>query len=246
MASTFGEHDGVRAGGAERRPRGARVDGRRAPASLYFITMDDAPIDHLQQVESACRAGIRWIQLRMKQASDEEVRDIALAAKGICAPFDCTLIIDDRVAIAAAVDADGVHLGKEDMTVSEARRLLGEDKIIGGTANVAEDIEEHYRQGADYIGLGPYRYTTTKKKLSPILGLEGYRQIMNRLRQEQIDIPVIAIGGIGVEDVALLLDAGLAGVAFSGMLVHAEDPRGLVEALEGEVSRAEALIKVAN
>ena len=232
MASTFGEHDGVRAGGPEQRPGGARAGGRRAPASLYFITMDDASIDHLQQVESACRAGIRWIQLRMKQASDEEVRDIALAAKGICAAFDCTLIIDDRVAIAAAVDADGVHLGKEDMTVSEARRLLGEDKIIGGTANVVEDIEEHYRQGADYIGLGPYRYTTTKKKLSPILGLEGYRQIMNRLRQEQIDIPVIAIGGIGGEDVALLLDAGLAGVAFSGMLVHAEDPKGLVEALE--------------
>jgi thiamine-phosphate pyrophosphorylase len=193
--------------------------------------MDDAPTDHLQQVESACQAGIRWIQLRMKQASDEEVREIALAAKGICAAFDCTLIINDRVAVAAAVDADGVHLGKEDMTVSEARRLLGKDKIIGGTANVAEDIEEHYRQGADYIGLGPYRYTTTKKKLSPILGLEGYRQIMNRLRQEQIHIPIIAIGGIGVEDVAPLLDAGLAGVAFSGVLVHAEDPKGLVEAL---------------
>jgi len=232
MASTFGEQDEVSRHDAERRPGRVRAAGRRVPASLYFITMDDAPIDHLQQVESACRAGIRWIQLRMKQARDEEVRDIALAAKGICAAFDCTLIIDDRVAIAAAVDADGVHLGKEDMTVSEARRLLGEDKIIGGTANVAEDIEEHYRQGADYIGLGPYRYTTTKKKLSPILGLEGYRQIMNRLRQEQIAIPVIAIGGIGVEDVALLMDAGLAGVAFSGMLVHAEDPKGLVEALE--------------
>jgi len=188
---------------------------------LYFITMDDAPIDHLQQIESACRAGIRWIQLRMKQASDDEVRDIAQAAKKICASY-------------------GVHLGKEDMTVGEARRLLGEGKIIGGTANVVEDILEHYRQGADYIGLGPYRYTTTKKKLSPILGLEGYRQIMNQLRQQQIHIPVVAIGGIGVEDVAALLDAGLAGVAFSGMLVHAADPKGLVEALEGEAGRAEA------
>jgi thiamine-phosphate pyrophosphorylase len=200
--------------------------------SLYFITMDDAPIDHLQQIESACRAGIRWIQLRMKRASDDEVRDIAQAAKKICASYGCILIIDDRVAVAAAVGADGVHLGKEDMTVGEARRLLGEGKIIGGTANVVEDILEHYRQGADYIGLGPYRYTTTKKKLSPILGLEGYRQIMNQLRQEQINIPVVAIGGIGVEDVAPLLDAGLAGVAFSGMLVHAADPKGLVEALE--------------
>ena len=238
MASTFREQDGVRAGDAELRPYGAYAGGGRVPARLYFITMDDAPVDHLQQVESACRAGIRWIQLRMKQASDDEVRDVALAAKSICAAFGCTLIIDDRVAVAAAVDVDGVHLGKEDMTVSEARRLLGEGKIIGGTANVVEDILEHYRQGADYIGLGPYRYTTTKKKLSPILGLEGYRQIMNRLRQEGIHIPVIAIGGIEVGDVAPLLDAGLAGVAFSGMLVHAEDPRGLVEVLEGEVSRA--------
>jgi thiamine-phosphate pyrophosphorylase len=259
MASTFREQDGVSAGGAEhdpgglrgydaeRRPGGEHSGGWRVPASLYFITMDGAPIDHLQQVESACRAGIRWIQLRMKQASDADVRDIALAAKVICTVFDCTLIIDDRVAVAAAVGADGVHLGNEDMTVSEARRLLGKDKIIGGTANVAEDIEEHYRQGADYIGLGPYRYTTTKKKLSPILGLEGYRQIMNRLRQEQIHIPVIAIGGIGVEDVAPLLDAGLAGVAFSGMLVHSDNPKGLVEVLEGEVSRASgAPIKAAN
>jgi thiamine-phosphate pyrophosphorylase len=250
MASTFGEQDGVRAGerdsdevrgqDAERRPGEVRSGGRRVPASLYFITMDDAPIDHLQQLESACRAGIRWIQLRMKQASDDEVRDIAQAAKKICAAYDCLLIIDDRVAGAAAVGADGVHLGKEDMTVREARRLLGEGKIIGGTANVVEDILEHYRQGADYIGLGPYRYTTTKKKLSPILGLEGYRQILNRLRQEQIHIPVIAIGGIGVADVAPLLDAGLAGVAFSGMLVHAADPKGLVEVLEGEAGRTEA------
>src|ERR1700744_3520090 len=198
MASTIRKQDGVRAGDAERDSGGGRrqdaerdpaVAGARgwlAPARLYFITMDDAPTDHLQQVETACKAGIRWIQLRMKQAGDEEVRETALAAKRICADHGCTLIIDDRVAVAVAVDADGVHLGKEDMTVSEARRLLGESKIIGGTANVLEDILEHYRQGADYIGLGPYRYTTTKKKLSPILGLEGYRQIMDRLQQERM------------------------------------------------------------
>lgn len=198
---------------------------------LYFLTMDGAPIGHIQQVEAACRAGIRWIQLRMKEAPDEEVRRVALAAKKITDAGDCALIINDRVEVAAQVRADGVHLGKQDMPVSAARRILGEDCIIGGTANTIDDIREHYRQGADYIGLGPYRYTTTKKNLSPILGLEGYRQIMRLLKQAQLSIPVVAIGGIEMKDAGLLFDAGLHGVAFSGMLVHAGDRAAVVESL---------------
>jgi thiamine-phosphate pyrophosphorylase len=126
------------------------------------------------------------------------------------------------------------------MPVSKARQLLGEGKVIGGTANTLEDIRGHYLGGADYIGLGPYRYTTTKKNLSPILGLEGYRRIMNRLEEEGITVPVIAIGGIGVKDVLPLLAAGLYGVAFSGMLVEASDRPGLVRALEAEVGRLAA------
>jgi thiamine-phosphate pyrophosphorylase len=202
--------------------------------------MDGAPIGHLQQVEEACRAGIRWIQLRMKLASDAVFRETALAAKAICDAQGCVLIINDRVEVAAAIDAHGVHLGLEDMPVSEARRRLGEDKIIGGTANTLEDIRGHYIGGADYVGLGPYRYTTTKKNLSPILGLEGYRRIMSRLEEEGVTLPVIGIGGIGVKDVLPLLEAGLYGVAFSGMLVEASDRPGLVRALEGEVGRLAA------
>jgi thiamine-phosphate pyrophosphorylase len=202
--------------------------------------MDGAPIGHLQQVEEACRAGIRWIQLRMKLASDAVFRETALAAKAICDARGCVLIINDRVEVAAAIDAHGVHLGLEDMPVSEARRRLGEDKIIGGTANTLEDIRGHYIGGADYVGLGPYRYTTTKKNLSPILGLEGYRRILSRLEEEGVTLPVIGIGGIGVKDVLPLLEAGLYGVAFSGMLVEASDRPGLVRALEGEVGRLAA------
>jgi thiamine-phosphate pyrophosphorylase len=217
---------------------------------LYFITMDGAvttgaavrtggtPIGHVEQVEAASRAGIRWIQLRMKEATDAEVRDAAKEAKKICDARGCVLIINDRVEIAAAVDAHGVHLGREDMTVREARRLLGENKLVGGTANTLEDIRKHHLEGADYIGLGPYRYTTTKKNLSPVLELEGYRRIMNLLEQERIDIPVVAIGGIGVEAAAPLLDAGVYGIAFSGMLVHAEDRPALVRTLEEQVVRA--------
>ena len=188
-------------------------------ARLYFLTMDDAPIGAVQQVEAACRAGIKWIQLRMKHASDEEMLEAARAVMRVCAMWDCRLIVNDRVHVALEAGADGVHLGKEDMAVHAARGILGPDAIIGGTANTVEDVRELWRQGANYIGLGPYRFTTTKKNLSPILGLEGYRRIMGELRLEGFGLPVFAIGGIQSEEIASLVEAGCSGVAFSGMLV---------------------------
>src|SRR5580658_3587817 len=105
---------------------------------------------------------------------------------------------------------------------------MGAGKIVGGTANTLEDIREHYLGGADYIGLGPYRYTTTKKKLSPILGLEGYRGVMKQMEAEGIAVPVYAIGGIGMEDVGSLVEAGVYGVAFSGLMVSATDRAAVV------------------
>jgi thiamine-phosphate pyrophosphorylase len=199
---------------------------------LYFVTNDEEPVE---QVAMACAAGIKWIQLRMKGASDAEVLAAAVSAKRICAAHDCMLLINDRVEVAMAAGVQGVHLGQLDMPVGDARRLLGADKIIGGTANTLAQLREHYRQGADYIGLGPYRYTTTKKNLSPVLGLEGYRAIMAGLRAEGVDIPVVAIGGIGAADVEPLLAAGLHGVAFSGMLVYAGDPAALVRSLRNDI-----------
>jgi thiamine-phosphate pyrophosphorylase len=203
---------------------------------LYFVTNDDEPVE---QVAMACAAGIRWIQLRMKEASDGEVLAAALAAKPICERYGCMLLINDRVEVAMAAEVQGVHLGQLDMAVAEARRLLGEGRIIGGTANTIAELREHWRQGTDYIGLGPYRYTTTKKSLSPVLGLEGYRAIMTELRAEGVAVPVVAIGGIGVADVAPLLEAGLHGVAFSGMLAHAADPAALVGSLRNEIKMYE-------
>jgi thiamine-phosphate pyrophosphorylase len=210
---------------------------------LYFITMDGVaagPMDGvtmgpLEQVEAACRAGIRLIQLRMKEASNEEFLQTAREAMKVCDAHGCLLIINDRVEVAAAVDADGVHVGREDMSVREARRLLGESKIVGGTANTLEDIREHCLGGADYIGLGPYRFTATKKKLSPILGLDGYQRIMRAMEADGMDIPVMAIGGVGVADVGPLLETGVYGVAFSGLLVQAADRAGLVKLLEEEI-----------
>jgi thiamine-phosphate diphosphorylase len=199
---------------------------------LYFVTSEEEPV---AQITMACAAGIRLIQLRMKEASDAEVLAAAVVAKAICAHYGCFLLINDRVEVAMAAEVDGVHLGQLDMAVGEARRLLGADKIIGGTANTMAQLREHYRQGADYIGLGPYRFTTTKKNLSPVLGLEGYRNIVTGLRAERVVIPLVAIGGIGVVDVAPLLGAGVHGVAFSGMLVHAEEPAVVVRSLRNEI-----------
>jgi thiamine-phosphate diphosphorylase len=202
-----------------------------ALSRLYFVTGEASPgeTDPVGQIEAACRAGVRLIQLRMKEASDERFLETAAAAMKICGGWGSRLIINDRVEVAAAVGADGVHVGKEDLPVREARRILGEGKIVGGTANTLDDIREQYRGGADYIGLGPYRYTTTKKKLSPILGLEGYREIMRQMGVERVVVPVYAIGGIGVGDVGDLVEAGVYGVAFSGMLVQASDRGEMVK-----------------
>ena len=210
-----------------------------ALSRLYFVTMDEAAVGHVEQVAAACAAGIRWIQLRMKEASDAEVLAAALAAKPVCERYGCMLLINDRVEVAIAAGVQGVQLGQLDMAVGEARRRLGEGKIIGGTANTMAQLREHWRQGADYIGLGPYRYTSTKKNLSAVLGLEGYRAILSGQRAEGMAIPVVAIGGIGAADVAPLLEAGLYGVAFSGMLVHAEDPAALVRSLNNEIKMHE-------
>ncbi|HTR32150.1 MAG TPA: thiamine phosphate synthase [Puia sp.] len=205
-----------------------------ALSRLYFITGDEDPV---RQIGEACAVGIRLIQLRMKAAPDGEFEAVAREAIKICRQWGSKLIINDRVAVAASVDADGVHVGREDLPVREAKRLLGKDKIVGGTANTIEDIREHCEGGADYIGLGPYGYTTTKKKLSPILGLEGYRQTMAAARKEGISVPLFAIGGIGMADVGPLLRSGVYGIAFSGVLVRAADKASLVRRLESEIQK---------
>ena len=135
-----------------------------------------------------------------------------------------TFLIDDRVALVKELQIDGVHLGKNDMPIAEARKILGDGFIIGGTANTFEDVKAHYEAGADYIGCGPFRFTTTKEKLSPILGLEGYKDIIQKMKEESIDIPLVAIGGITKEDIPEIMKTGVNGIALSGCILHAVNP----------------------
>lgn len=192
--------------------------------SLQFITHYTERYTYLDSVRIALEGGCRWIQLRMKEASPEEILPIALEALALCRKYNATFIIDDHVEIAKQIKADGVHLGKLDMPITEARKTLGKDFIIGGTANTFEDIQMLYKDGADYIGCGPFRYTTTKKNLSPILGLEGYRHIISQMKKTNIHLPIVAIGGITPKDIPSLMETGITGIALSGSILRAEHP----------------------
>jgi len=198
---------------------------------LQYISQGATPAGHLANISSACDAGCTWIQLRIKDLPAEELMPHAIAARRITERYNATLIINDHPSVAAAAGADGVHVGLEDNTVAEARRIAGEKMIVGGTANTWGHIAKHQSDGADYVGLGPYRFTSTKKKLSPILSLIGYQEVMQKLTTMGINIPVIAIGGIVTEDIPGLLRAGVHGIAVSGLITNAPDKALLVDLL---------------
>lgn len=193
-------------------------------ASLQFITHETEQFSYREGAFMALEAGCKWIQLRMKDVAIETVRQLAEELKKACENHHALLIIDDYVEVAREVKADGVHLGKNDMPIEEARKLLGEGFIIGGTANTFEDVKRHYEAGADYLGIGPFRFTTTKKNLSPVLGLEGYRNIKQQMIEADIILPAVAIGGITVEDIPAILATGIEGIAMSGAILQAHDP----------------------
>lgn len=191
---------------------------------LQFISHYTEQHSYLDSVRIALAGGCRWVQLRVKDATDDEVRPLAREALAMCREAGATFIIDDRVQLVRELGADGVHLGKNDMSISEARRILGDRFIIGGTANTMDDVRQHHKAGADYIGCGPYRFTTTKKNLSPVLGLEGYRNIVRQMKAEGIDLPIVAIGGITAADIPTIMQTGVTGIALSGTILRAENP----------------------
>lgn len=192
--------------------------------SLQFITHSNDRYSYLDSVKIALDGGCRWVQLRMKGVDDIVFCKTAVVANELCKSANATFILDDRAHLVNDIGADGVHLGKNDMSIAEARTLLGKDVIIGGTANTIEDVVAIFESGADYIGCGPFRFTATKKNLSPQLGLEGYAAIIKEMREQSIDIPIVAIGGIAVDDINDLARIGMDGIALSSSVLNAADP----------------------
>lgn len=191
---------------------------------IQFITHSNERYDHVEGTRLALQGGCRWIQLRMKDAMEIDFLRAAKKIRRLCDEYHATFILDDHVEWVGLTGADGVHLGKNDMPVDEARKMLGRNKIIGGTANTFEDVERLFRQGADYIGCGPFRFTTTKKNLSPVLGLEGYRDITAQMKAHDIQLPIVAIGGILHQDIPAIMQTGVTGIAVSGAILNAENP----------------------
>ncbi|MEM9991435.1 MAG: thiamine phosphate synthase [Bacteroidota bacterium] len=200
-------------------------------AKLQYISQGN----HLEAIEKACEAGCNWIQLRVKNRSENEVLALAQQARTICTAYQSRLIINDYPDVAKAVQADGVHLGKTDQNHQTVREYLGQGFIIGGTANTFEDIKAYAQQGAvNYIGLGPFRFTTTKRQLSPVLGIEGYQKIVAQCQSENIKLPIVAIGGILLPDISAILDTGVHGIALSRLITKADNKADLVQSIKSK------------
>jgi thiamine-phosphate pyrophosphorylase len=191
---------------------------------VQFISHYTEKYTYLDSIQLALEGGCRWIQLRMKDASDQELLDTAKQAFDLCQKYGATFIIDDNVLAAKQVGAHGVHLGKNDMPINEARKILGPNAIIGGTANTFDDICAHVAAGANYIGCGPFRFTSTKKNLSSILGLEGYQNLMSACKKANFTLPIVAIGGITADDIPSIMQTGVSGIAISSEVLRANNP----------------------
>lgn len=200
--------------------------------NIQFITDAKDSDSVLEQVQEIADSKISWLQFRMKNESFERKLFLGKKVKEICQKTNTKLIINDDVILAKELNADGVHLGLSDMNPIEARKILGKDIIIGATCNTIDHIKERALQEVDYIGLGPFRFTNTKKNLSPILGLEGYEAIIDKMNLSNIHIPIIAIGGIRTEDIKSLKETGIHGIAISSLLTKEIDKNAKINQIQ--------------
>lgn len=204
--------------------------------TLYFITdsTNYTEEEFLFRVEQALKGGVTILQLREKEKSTREYIELAEKVHAITQKYNVPLIIDDRVDVALAIDAEGVHIGASDMPVATARKLMGEDKIVGATAKTVPWAKEAYEQGADYLGVGAI-YPTTTKVVTVLTSTETLDGIT-----KAVPIPVNAIGGLNKDNLNFLKGIGISGICVVSAIMKSDDPKAEAETL---LSLAKDLIK---
>jgi len=199
-------------------------------------TVLQSRFSHLELARMAIGGGADTIQFRQKAGATREMIDIVRQLKQLCMDSGATLVVNDRLDVAIAVEADGVHLGQDDFPIPLARKLLGESRIIGGSAASLEEAQKCLAEGADYIGFGPVYPTTSKTDADPVTGIKLLKQAV-----EAIPLPIIAIGGISVENTPEVIRAGAGGIAVISAVCCQENPeqatRALHQALQTGTSR---------
>lgn len=203
--------------------------------SLYLITDRGIIKDRCLKdcVEEAIKGGVTIVQIREKDASTREFYNIAKEVKEVTDKYNIPLIINDRLDIALAVDAAGVHLGQSDMSIEVARKILGEEKIIGISAGNLEEALEAEKSGADYLGIGAIFYTGTKKDIDEPIGLEGLKEIINKIK-----IPSVAIGGINKDNTEDVIKTGVNGISVISAILGYEDTKKASEELVSKLSKS--------
>jgi len=192
---------------------------------LQFITHDIEQHSHIEQARIACEAGAKWIQYRCLTKSDDELlKDINVIAE-LCDDWGATLIVTDHIHLNGKADIQGFHIEDMDADFRQLREELGEAITIGGSSNTVEGLLRIAEEGADYAGFGPFKVTTTKPNNAPLLRLEGYKNAITILEQQQIELPVLAVGGVTLNDIDDLLKTGVFGIAASSAINQAEDMR---------------------
>lgn len=193
---------------------------KQLDTTMYFITDSTGygEEEFLYRVEEACKGGVTLVQLREKERTTREYLALAEKVHGITRRYDIPLIIDDRVDVALAVNAEGVHVGQSDMPVHIARKLMGDEKIVGATAKTVPQALEAYEQGADYLGVGAIYPTTTKVK-TVLTSVETLKDIV-----EAVPIKVNAIGGLNKENIHILKNSGIDGICAVSAIMKADSP----------------------
>ena len=190
---------------------------------LQYITHDIPNLTHIEQAQLACEAGAKWIQYRCLSKDDDALLADISAIAEICDDWGTTLIVTDHIHLNGKADIQGFHIEDMDADFAAIHKQLGNDVTLGGSANTVENLIRMANQGVDYAGFGPFATTETKPNDLPLIGVEGYYKAVQELKAANIQLPLLAVGGIKIYDVEALMQTGIYGVAVSGAINFADD-----------------------